>query len=418
MIDPSCPDGGREAGADRGEATMAKIALGVTSSVSIYKACEVLRGFQKAGYEVQVLMTRNAARLISPLLFSSLSGRKVIVELFADDHPWSVAHVALARETGLLAVVPATANIIAKFARGIADDFLSTFYLAVESPVLIAPAMNAAMFLHPRTQANVRELRARGVEFAEPGRGYLACGDEGVGRLAEPEEIVARGLDLLRRSGSLRGRTVLVTAGPTRESLDPVRFLSNRSSGKMGYEMAREALARGARVVLVTGPVALFPPAKAEVVRVESAAEMEAAVLREFPRADIVVMAAAVADFAFAAPSGRKIKKPGLPESLAVVPTPDILKMLGARKAGQVLVGFAAETEDLRENALAKVRAKNLDLIVANDVSRGDIGFEADDNQALLIDAAGRVTPTAKMSKRELSREIWNVLEEILVRRS
>jgi phosphopantothenoylcysteine decarboxylase/phosphopantothenate--cysteine ligase len=186
----------------------------------------------------------------------------------------------------------------------------------------------------------------------------------------------------------------------------------------MGYEMAREALARGARVVLVTGPVALFPPAKAEVVRVESAAEMEAAVLREFPRADIVVMAAAVADFAFAAPSGRKIKKPGLPESLAVVPTPDILKMLGARKAAQVLVGFAAETEDLRENALAKVRAKNLDLIVANDVSRGDIGFEADDNQALLIDAAGRVTPTAKMSKRELSREIWNVLEEILVRRS
>jgi phosphopantothenoylcysteine decarboxylase/phosphopantothenate--cysteine ligase len=397
---------------------MAKIALGVTSSVSIYKACEVLRGFQKAGHEVQVLMTRNAAQLVSPLLFSSLSGRKAIVELFADDHPWSVAHVALAKETGLLAVAPATANILAKFARGVADDFLSTFYLAVESPVLIAPAMNAAMFLHPRTQANVRELRSRGVEFVEPGRGYLACGEEGVGRLAEPEEIVARGLELLRRSASLRGRTVLVTAGPTREFLDPVRFLSNRSSGKMGYEMAREALARGARVILVTGPVAIYPPAKAEVVRVESAAEMEEAVLREFPRIDVAICAAAVADFAFAAPSGRKIKKSGLPESVALVPTPDILKTLGARKTSQVLVGFAAETEDLQENALAKVRAKNLDLIVANDVSRADVGFDVDDNEALLIDAAGRATPTAKMSKRELSREIWNVLEGTLGRRS
>lgn len=396
---------------------MAKIALGVTSSVSIYKACEVLRGFQKAGHEVQVLMTRNAARLVSPLLFSSLSGRKAIVELFADDHPWSVAHIALAREIGLLAVAPATANIIAKFARGIADDFLSTFYLAVESPVLIAPAMNAVMFLHPRTQANVRELRSRGVEFVEPGFGALACGEEGVGRLAEPEEIVARGLDLLRRSGTLRGRTVLITAGPTREFLDPVRFLSNRSSGKMGYEMAREALARGARVILVTGPVGIFPPAKAEVVRVESAAEMEEAVLKEFPRVDIAVCAAAVSDFAFAAPSGRKIKKSGLPESAALVPTPDILKTLGARKSAQVLVGFAAETENLRENALAKVRAKNLDLIVANDVSRADIGFDADDNEALLVDAAGRATPTGKMSKRELSREIWNVIEGTLGRR-
>jgi phosphopantothenoylcysteine decarboxylase/phosphopantothenate--cysteine ligase len=396
---------------------MAKIALGVTSSVSIYKACEVLRGFQKAGHEVQVLMTRNAARLVSPLLFSSLSGRKTIVELFADDHPWSVAHIGLAKETGLLAVAPATANIIAKLARGVADDFLSTFYLAVEAPVLIAPAMNAAMFLHPRTQANVLELRSRGVEFVEPGRGYLACGEEGVGRLAEPGEIVARGLELLRRGESLRGRTVLVTAGPTREPLDPVRYLSNRSSGKMGYEMAREAIARGARVVLVTGPVAIFPPAKAELVRVETAAAMEEAVLREFPRADIVVMAAAVADFGFAAPSSRKIKKPDLPDSLALVRTPDILKSLGALKTTQFLVGFAAETEDLRENALAKIRAKNLDFMVANDVAAEGIGFDADDNQALLIDVAGRTAPTAKMSKRELSREIWDAIEKTYAQR-
>ncbi len=396
---------------------MAKIALGVTSSVSIYKACEILRGFQKAGHEVQAVMTRNAARLVSPLLFSSLSGRKAIVDMFADDLPWSVAHVALAKEIGLLVVAPATANIIAKFARGIADDFLSTFYLAVEGPVLIAPAMNAAMFLHPKTQANVRELRSRGVEFVEPGRGYLACGDEGVGRLAEPGEIVARGLELLRRSESLRGRTVLVTAGPTREPLDPVRFLSNRSSGKMGYEMAREAIARGARVVLVTGPVAIFPPAKAEVVRVETAAEMEAAVLREFPQADFVVMAAAVADFRFAAPAGRKIKKPDLPDSLALVRTPDILKSLGGRKTTQYLVGFAAETENLRENALAKVKAKNLDFMVANDVAAEGVGFDSDDNQALLIDAAGAAAPTAKMSKRELSREIWDAIEKAHARR-
>jgi phosphopantothenoylcysteine decarboxylase/phosphopantothenate--cysteine ligase len=396
---------------------MAKIALGVTSSVSIYKACEILRGFQKAGHEVQAVMTRNAARLVSPLLFSSLSGRKAIVDMFADDLPWSVAHVALAKEIGLLVVAPATANIIAKFARGIADDFLSTFYLAVEGPVLIAPAMNAAMFLHPKTQANVRELRSRGVEFVEPGRGYLACGDEGVGRLAEPGEIVARGLELLRRSESLRGRTVLVTAGPTREPLDPVRFLSNRSSGKMGYEMAREAIARGARVVLVTGPVAIFPPAKAEVVRVETAAEMEAAVLREFPQADFVVMAAAVADFRFAATTGRKIKKPDLPDSLALVRTPDILKSLGGRKTTQFLVGFAAETENLRENALAKVKAKNLDFMVANDVAAEGVGFDSDDNQALLIDAAGAAAPTAKMSKRELSREIWDAIEKAHARR-
>jgi len=396
---------------------MAKIALGVTSSVSIYKACEILRGFQKAGHEVQAVMTRNAARLVSPLLFSSLSGRKAIVDMFADDLPWSVAHVALAKEIGLLVVAPATANIIAKFARGIADDFLSTFYLAVEGPVLIAPAMNAAMFLHPKTQANVRELRSRGVEFVEPGRGYLACGDEGVGRLAEPGEIVARGLELLRRSESLRGRTVLVTAGPTREPLDPVRFLSNRSSGKMGYEMAREAIARGARVVLVTGPVAIFPPAKAEVVRVETAAEMEAAVLREFPQADFVVMAAAVADFRFAATTGRKIKKPDLPDSVALVRTPDILKSLGGRKTTQFLVGFAAETENLRENALAKVKAKNLDFMVANDVAAEGVGFDSDDNQALLIDAAGAAAPTAKMSKRELSREIWDAIEKAHARR-
>jgi len=390
---------------------MTKIALGVTSSISLYKAAEVLRGFQRSGRSVQVIMTRNAAKLITPLLFNSLSGFKTIIDLFDDDHSWSVAHVALAKEIGLFVVAPATANIMAKFAWGVADDFLSTFYLAVEAPILIAPAMNEAMLLHPQTQANIRTLRARGVEFVEPDSGYLACGDEGRGRLAPPEEIVRRGLVLLQKRESLRGRTVLVTAGPTREFLDPVRFLSNRSSGKMGVEMAREALARGARVILVAGPLAVDPPAKAEVVRVETAAEMEGEVMARYPGADVVVMAAAVADVTVERAAGQKIKKEKLPGTLKLVRTKDILKELGARKKKQVLVGFAAETEDLRVHARKKLRDKRLDLIVANDVSRPGIGFDADDNQVVLLDALGGADVTEKMSKRELSRVIWDRIE-------
>ncbi len=397
---------------------MAKIVLGVTSSVSIYKACEVLRGFQKAGHEVQVILTPNAAKLVSPLLFNSLSGRRTIVELFDEDHPWSIAHVALAKEAALLVVAPATANIIAKFAAGVADDFLSTFYLAADAPVLIAPAMNEAMVLHPQTRDNMNRLRRRGVEFVEPAKGYLACGDEGWGRLAEPDDIVRRGLELLRRSLSLDGRTVLVSAGPTREYLDPVRFLSNRSSGKMGYEMAREALARGAKVVLVSGPTHEVPPARAELVPAETAADMKKELLKRFPKSDIVVMAAAVADFSFPDRAGRKIKKQALSGDLKIAPTPDILKALGERKKGQFLVGFAAETDDLEANAVKKIKAKRLDLIVANDVSGPGIGFDADENQALLIDAGGRVRETPKMSKRELSRVIWDVIEASLGQRS
>jgi phosphopantothenoylcysteine decarboxylase/phosphopantothenate--cysteine ligase len=390
---------------------MAKVALGVTSSISLYKACDVLRGFQKAGHDVQVILTPNAARLVSPLLFSSLSGRRAIVEMFDADHPWSVAHIALAKEVGLLVVAPATANIIGKFATGVADDFLSTFFLAVDVPVLVAPAMNEAMFLHPQTRENIDRLRAKGVEFVEPGRGHLACGDEGWGRLADPGEIVRRGLELLGRTASLKGTTVLVTAGPTREPLDPVRFLSNRSSGKMGFEMAREAAARGARVILVAGPVHIPPPARAEVVRVETAAEMEKAVLTRASGADIVIMAAAVADVTFAAPAGRKIKKQRMPRTVALAPTPDILKALGAKKPRPFLVGFAAETENLRKNAEAKRVSKHVDLVVANDVSKPGIGFDADDNQALLIGADGRAVETPKMGKRELSRVIWDAIE-------
>jgi len=393
---------------------MAKITLGVTSSISLYKSCEILRGFQRAGHDVQVIETRHATALIPPMLFSALAGRRTIVELFDDSQPWSVAHVALAKESALLVVAPATANIIAKFAQGVADDFLSTFYLAVRTPVLVAPAMNEAMWLHPQTQENLRRLRERGVEIVEPAAGYLACGDEGSGRLADPGVIVARGLELICRMDSLKGSTVLVTAGPTREALDPVRYLTNRSSGKMGYEIAREALRRGARVVLVTGPVAIAPPPGAEVIRVTTAAEMKAAVDGVFTEADVTIMAAAVADFAFAAPADRKIKKDRLAPVLAVVPTPDILRGLGSRKKpGRILVGFAAETHDLRSRARKKMREKNLDLIVGNDVSRAGVGFEADVNQAVLIDRKGRTRETDVLSKRALAAVIWDAVEDL-----
>ncbi len=391
---------------------MAKIALGVTSSVSIYKACDILRGFQKEGHDVQVIETRNAAALIPPALFDALSGRRTIVELFDDRQPWSVAHIALAKEIALFVVAPATANILAKFACGLADDFLSTFCLAVRTPVLIAPAMNEAMWIHPQTQDNVRRLRERGVEFVEPAGGYLACGDEGLGRLADPHLIVARGLDLLCRGTGLRGKKVLVTAGPTREAMDPVRYLTNRSSGKMGFEIAREARRRGAEVRLIAGPVAIAPPSGVEVVPVTSAAEMKEAVDEHFPGADVTVMAAAVADFTFAAPAARKVKKETLPAGLEIVRTPDILKELGGRKRpGQILVGFAAETDAVEAAARKKLREKNLDLIVANDVSREGTGFEADVNQAVLIDRRGKSRKTDILSKRALAAVIWDAIE-------
>ena len=388
-----------------------RIALGVSSSIGIYKACEIVRGFEKAGVEVQVVMTPNAARLISPLLFSSLAGTKTIVDTFEEPEDRSIKHIALAKEIALLCVAPATANVIAKFAGGIADDFLSTLFLATAAPVLIAPAMNEAMYLHPRTQANIARLRALGVEFVEPAKGYLACGDEGWGRLAEPEAIVREGLRIVGRTESLRGKTVLVTAGPTREPLDPVRFLSNPSSGKMGYELAREAVARGAETVLVSGPADLVPPAGARTERVRTAAEMEKACLKVFPKADIVVMAAAVSDLRFKETKGRKAAKEEIGTSLAVERTPDILALLGRRKrAGQFLVGFAAETHDVLAHARKKLAAKNADLMVANLVGEG-VGFGADENAVRIIARTGPAQETGTMSKRELSRVIFDRIE-------
>ena len=388
-----------------------KIALGVSSSIGLYKACEVVRGFQKAGITVQVVMTPNAAKLISPLLFSSLAGTKTIVDLFEEPETRNIRHIALAKEIALLCVAPATANVIGKFATGVADDFLSTLYLAASAPVLLAPAMNEAMYLDPKTQANMSRLKALGAELVEAERGYLACGDTGWGRMAEPEAIVHEGLRILARSASLKGQTVLITAGPTREPLDPVRFISNPSTGKMGYELAREAIARGAKTILVSGPTTLTAPCEARTVHVTTAAEMEKAVMKGFPKADIVIMAAAVSDFRFKAPRARKAAKDEVGASLAIEKTTDILARLGrAKMPGQVLIGFAAETHDVVAHARRKMAAKRADLMVANAVGEGK-GFGTDANAFILIAPAGPVEETGWVSKREAARILFDRIE-------
>jgi len=395
---------------------MKKIALGVTSSVSIYKACEILRGFQKKGLDVQVIMTPNAAKLVSPRLFSALSGKKTAVDLFGDEDSDRIAHISLAEEISLLVIAPATANIVAKLAAGVADDFLSTFYLAVRCPVVIAPAMNEAMYLHPQTQANIHKLQTAGVEFVLPEKGYLACREEGWGRLVAPEKIVERSLALLEKTDSLKAKTILVTAGPTREPLDPVRFLSNRSSGKMGYALAGEALRRGARVILVSGPTSLYPPLGAELRTVETAADMAREVKKNVAGADVLIMAAAVADFRPAKRSEQKIKKKEAPSTLSLVPTEDILQSLGRTggRTKKVIVGFAAETSNVTANASRKLREKKLDLIVANDVSQEGIGIDSDFNRVVMIDRKGAVIKSPPASKREISRFVMDRVEVLL----
>ena len=393
---------------------MTKITLGVCSSVSIYKACEIIRGFQKKKFQVQVILTKNASRLISPLLFSSLTGQRALVDPFDEEYSDKIAHVDLAKETSLLLVAPATANMIGKFASGVADDFLSTLYTAAQCPVLIAPSMNEAMYLHPQTQQNIQKLKALGVKFVDPEKGYLACKDTGWGRLAAPEKIVEEGLRLIKKSESLKGKKVLVTAGPTREFLDPVRFLTNRSSGKMGYELAEEAIRRGAEVVLISGPTHIFPPQRAKFRKVQTAQEMEEEVVKHFARADIVIMAAAVSDFRFAEKSSKKIKKEKLAEKVKIVPTEDILQRISSKKGAKIIVGFATETENVVENAFKKIREKSLDLIVANNVLAEGIGFESDYNQVSIIFPDGKTIHTEKKSKLEISQIILDKVEDII----
>jgi phosphopantothenoylcysteine decarboxylase/phosphopantothenate--cysteine ligase len=384
---------------------VARIALGVSGGIAAYKACEVIRGLDRAGAEVHVILTRGACQFITPLTLQTLSGRRVLMDPWDPADPATVRHIELSREIDALVVAPATANVLAKFAHGIADDFLSTFYLSVTVPVVVAPAMNTRMWLHPSTQANLAIVRSRGVRVVEPGTGWLAERESGWGRLAEPDEIVGQALDAARRSTQLRGKAILVTAGPTREPADPIRFLSNRSSGRMGFALAAAAARRGARVVLVSGPVELAPPFGVELVRVETAAEMRQAVRGAIAGVHAVFMAAAVGDFA-PAPAPSKIKRSGAPLALALEENPDILAELGRERGDMLLIGFAAETEDVLERARAKLVGKNLDYIVANDVSRPGIGFGAPDNAVTILARAGEPVVIPRASKAEVAEAI------------
>jgi phosphopantothenoylcysteine decarboxylase/phosphopantothenate--cysteine ligase len=401
---------------------MALVALGVTGGIGAYKAVEVARGLQKRGHDVVALMTRSARRFVTPLTFEAITRRRVITTQWAPGMNADIEHIALTTEVDLLLVAPATANIIAKFATGIADDFLTSFYLALRKPVLLAPAMNTNMFEHPTVVANLATLAARGVRFVEPGSGYLACGWIGKGRLAEPDDIVEAveaTLAPLSPAATLRGTRVLISAGPTYEDLDPVRYIGNRSSGKMGLAIAAEAAQRGAEVTLVLGPSTQIPPAGVTVVRVRSAAEMHAAITERAAAMDAIVMAAAVADYtAVSGPASQKINKTSDSDSwtLTLTKTRDILADLGRSRGAAlrpVLVGFAAETQDVVAKARAKLKAKQVDLIVANDVSRTDAGFEVDSNAATLVSADG-LEELPLQSKRALAGRILDRVSTLL----
>ena len=393
------------------------IALGVTGGIGAYKAVEVARGLQKRGHEVVAVMTHSATRFVGAVTFEAITRRRVITDQFEPGANADIEHIALASTIDLLLIAPATANIVGKLANGIADDFLSTLYTATRAPVLLAPAMNTQMFEHEAVRKNLDTLAARGVRFVDPGEGYLACGWIGKGRLAEPDEIVAAAEAILRPQGPLRGQRVLVTAGPTYEDVDPVRYIGNRSSGRMGFEIAAEAVRRGAEVTLVTGPSSLETPPVREVVRVRSAAEMHQAVMARAGDMQVVVMAAAVADYAPVERAGQKMPKNGETITLVLKKTPDILGDLGQRRlasgTGPVLVGFAAETENVVTRATAKRERKHADLIVANDVSRTDAGFDVDTNEVTIVGAGG-VEALPLQSKARVAAEILNRVEKLL----
>jgi phosphopantothenoylcysteine decarboxylase/phosphopantothenate--cysteine ligase len=393
------------------------IALGVTGGIGAYKAVEVARGLQKRGHEVVAVMTHSATRFVGAITFEAITRRRVITDQFDPGMNADIEHIALASTIDLLLIAPATANLIGKMANGIADDFLSTLYTATRAPVLIAPAMNTQMFEHVAVRRNVDTLAARGVRFVDPGEGYLACGWIGKGRLAEPDEIVAAAEAILRPDGPLRGRRVLVSAGPTYEDLDPVRYIGNRSSGRMGYAIAAEAARRGAQVTLVSGPAALEAPAVHDVVKVRSAAEMHQAVMARAADMDVVVMAAAVADYMPADRAEQKVAKSGDTLTLRLKRTPDILGDLGQRRVaeggGPLLVGFAAETEHVVASATAKREKKHADLIVANDVSRADAGFDVDTNAVTIVGPDG-AEPLPLQSKTRVAAEILNRVEKLL----
>ena len=395
-----------------------RIVLGVGGGIAAYKAAELARGLVRNGHEVQAVLTRSAQEFVTPLTMASLTGRKVITGMFESASPEAtlssaVEHIGVAQENDLLLIAPATANLLAEFAHGLAPDFLTTLYLAFRGPVVLAPAMNTGMWEHAATQTNLATLRRRGHVMVDPDDGFLACGTYGAGRLATQENILAAVENALQPPlRDLAGENILITAGPTQEPIDPVRYLSNRSSGKMGYALAEAALARGARVTLVTGPVNLVPPSGATVVPVRTAAEMHHAVFAHLAGATTVIKCAAVADFRPASPAPEKIKKTGAPRTIALEPTVDILAELGRHKGDRLLIGFAAETNNLREYARGKLESKNCDMIVANLVG-ADLAFESDDNEVELALRGGEFIAVRRTGKRQIAERILDQIARL-----
>jgi phosphopantothenoylcysteine decarboxylase / phosphopantothenate---cysteine ligase len=392
--------------------------LGVGGGIAAYKSAELARALMERGLRVQVVLTPAAEKFITPLTFAALTGRKVITDLFGASSPEetlssAVEHIAVAQENDILVIAPATADLLARLAHGLANDFLTTTYLAFTGPVVLAPAMNSNMWMHPATQENLAILKGRGHLIIEPEDGLLACGTTGPGRLAEPEHIadIVAGLTLHRRD--LAGETILVTAGPTEEPLDPVRFISNRSSGKMGYALAQAAAQRGARVILVSGPVQLPEPAGVSVIHVRTAVEMRNAVMDHLADATIVVKSAAVADYHLSRVPQHKVKKTSARMSLDLDPTPDILAELGQKKGDRLLIGFAAETQNLTESARQKLTTKNCDMVVANLVNQEGTGFESDQNEVVLVLRTGETIPIARAPKREIADRIFDQVTKL-----
>ncbi|HTP35054.1 MAG TPA: bifunctional phosphopantothenoylcysteine decarboxylase/phosphopantothenate--cysteine ligase CoaBC [Candidatus Acidoferrales bacterium] len=383
-----------------------KILLGVGGGIAAYKAAELARLLMQQDHQVQAAMTRAACKFVQPLTFAALTGRKVLTDLFAIES--AIEHISVAQEHEVLVVAPATADLMAKFAHGLADDFLTTTYLAFTGLVVIAPAMNVNMWQHPATQANLETLVRRGHVIVEPGSGYLACGMTGPGRMAEPEIIAETIVHIATRRHDLEGETILITAGPTQEPLDPVRYITNRSSGKMGYALAEAAAARGARVMVVSGPVHLAPPRGVEVIPVRTASEMREKVMENLPAAGIVIKAAAVADFHLSKVPDQKVKKTAARVSLELDPTPDILAELGRKKHDYLLIGFAAETQNLQQEARRKLETKNCDMVVGNLVGGAETGFESDDNEVVLALRGGETIALPRASKRVIADRIFD----------
>ncbi|HHV63079.1 MAG TPA: bifunctional phosphopantothenoylcysteine decarboxylase/phosphopantothenate--cysteine ligase CoaBC [Firmicutes bacterium] len=414
-------DDGDASGSLRGKV----VVLGVTGGIAAYKSAELVRRLVKLKAEVHVIMTKAAQEFVSPLTFRTLSSNPVVTDMFGEPGAWNVMHVSLAQRADIVVVAPATANCIGKIASGIADDMLTTTIMATQAPVLLAPSMNTRMFLNPIVQGNLRKLASLGYIIMEPAEGELACGDVGRGRMPEPGEIVEKicrilsdGSPVMEDKRDLEGISVLVTAGPTQEALDPVRYLTNRSSGKMGYALAEAARDRGARVCLISGPTSLPAPVGVDFIRVRSAQEMFEAVIARFEDADVVIKAAAVADYRPVRVAGQKIKKGDGRMVLELEPTPDILGELGRRKGAKLLVGFAAETRDVVESAKDKLIRKNLDMIVANDVSRYDAGFNVDTNAVTIIGRDGSIEEVPLSSKREVAEKVLDAVARLMRARS